>query len=258
MTSRRDVQRSRAVQVGFVLRSYRESYIREDGRRGLTQDELLAKMGDVAENFAQRFSHTTVSRWESGLTRPTAERLTAFGRALDLSDADIAGLILLAGLAPHFDDASDQARSLHRPSEVQGSVESHSDLQPDYSEVTADGGSSLRELAGFWAFRFLPLGLFIAGLGYALSFLDWNGALMPVLFVGLVVSVVLAQGFIVQGSSMPLREFFWVSIFFLLSTPLLEFAPLLMDHYNFYVIEGLGGTAIPYPQSTEEVSVAAG
>ena len=84
MTSEHDVLKTRAVQVGFVMRSYREAFLREDGRRGLTQEELLKRMGKVDDTYAQRFSHATVSRWETGTTRPTAGRIKVFGDALGL------------------------------------------------------------------------------------------------------------------------------------------------------------------------------
>ena len=71
----RDVQRARAVQVGQLMRYYRESFAREGGRRGLTQEALLERMGSVDSNYAERYSHATVSRWESGGTRPTLQRL---------------------------------------------------------------------------------------------------------------------------------------------------------------------------------------
>ena len=44
MTSEPDVQRSRAAQVGFAKRAYRESFTSEDGRRGLAQEELLRRL----------------------------------------------------------------------------------------------------------------------------------------------------------------------------------------------------------------------
>ena len=62
----RDVQRSRAAQVGFVMRSYRESFSAGGGQRGLTQEALLQRMGSVDSDYAERYSHATVSRWESG------------------------------------------------------------------------------------------------------------------------------------------------------------------------------------------------
>ena len=99
MASRRSIQRTRAVQVGLLMKAYRELAATDRGRRGISQEELLRRMAEVDSELAQRFSHTTVSRWESGSTRPTVERLRVFGRALDLSDDEVDGLILLAGLA---------------------------------------------------------------------------------------------------------------------------------------------------------------
>ena len=89
------------------MRSYRESFALEDGRRGLTQEALLERMGSVDSNYAEGYSHATVSRWESGGTRPTLQRLKVFGQALNLSQTDVAGLVLLAGLAPDFPTALD-------------------------------------------------------------------------------------------------------------------------------------------------------
>ena len=62
-------------------------------------------MGDVDPEYSQRYSHATVSRWESGLTRPTVERLRTFGKALNLSEYEVAGLLLLTRLAPDFEAA---------------------------------------------------------------------------------------------------------------------------------------------------------
>ena len=58
--------------------------------------------------------------------------------------------------------------------------------------------------------------------------------------------VVLAQGFLLPDRDAGLREFFWVSVFFLLTTPLLQFASIRMDHYNFHAIGNLAGTQMPY------------
>ena len=97
--------RARATQVGLLMRSYRESFSTEGGRRGLTQEALLERMGSGDSDYAERYSHATVSRWESGGTRPTLQRLKVLGKALSLSRSEVAGLILLAGLALDFPTA---------------------------------------------------------------------------------------------------------------------------------------------------------
>ena len=96
----------------------------------------------------------------------------------------------------------------------------------------------------FGLLRTLPLGLCIAG-GYALSAFGWNNAWMLTVYVAFATGIVLAQGFLLPGRHAPLREFFWVSVFFLLSTPLLQFALIGTDHYGFYTIGNLAGTQMP-------------
>ena len=53
-------------------------------------------------------------------------------------------------------------------------------------------------------------------------------------------------GFLLLDRDAGLREFFWISLFFLLTTPLLQFASIHMDHYNFHTIADLAGTQMPY------------
>ena len=96
----RNPTKTRHLQVGMMMKSYRESFMKEDGRRGITQTELLRRMAVQDPYFDMRSSHGTVSRWESGQTTPTRERLEVFGRTLNLSGEEIEGLILLAGLDP--------------------------------------------------------------------------------------------------------------------------------------------------------------
>ena len=99
MSSEYHVNLDRAGQVGFVKRAYRDVFVHEDGRRGLTQDELLRRMGQVDPSYARRYSHATVSRWETGATRPLADRLQVFGTALGLSGVEVEGLLAMAGLS---------------------------------------------------------------------------------------------------------------------------------------------------------------
>ena len=232
------------------MRSYRESFIQKDGRRGLTQDELLRRMAATDDAYTQRYSHATVSRWESGQTRPDVHRIRVFGAALDLSATDVAGLILLAGLASDFGTASDLATTDDPAAIIESAkVDEEERLDRDTQEDTTGesrGESTLRGLAVFAAFRTVPLGLGIAGLGFILSFLDWSDAFTPLAYVGLVLALVLFQGLVFPSRQVPLREFFWVSVFLLLTTPLIQFAPILMDHYNFYRLGDFAGTPAPY------------
>ena len=244
------MQRARAAQVGLLMRSYRESFSPEGGRRGLTQEALLERMGAVDSDYAERYSHATISRWESGGTRPTLQQLKVFGKALDLSRTEIAGLILLAGLATDFRAALGQVTG----SDSDRSIGSGTTTDPRSAPYVAAGAeasktestpSMLRAAARFGLLRVLPLGMCIVG-GYVLSFYGWNNAWMPTAYVAFVAGLVLAQGFLLPDRGAPLREFFWVSLFFLLTTPLLQFASTRVDHYNFHAIGDLAGTQMPY------------
>ena len=233
------------------MKSYRESFSQGEGRRGLTQEALLERMGSVDRDYAERYSHATVSRWESGGTRPTLQRLRVFGAALDLSRPEVAGLILLAGLARDFRTAL-------------GYVTGGNGGEPAFSETAPSrmfslGGargardrtagsapSTLRATLRFVFLRVLPLAAGIVGCTYAVSFFGWNDARMPVVYVALATGLVLGQAFLRPDREVGLREFFWVSLFFLLTTPLLQFAPIGLDHYNFHAIGNLAGTPLPY------------
>ena len=245
----RDVQRARAAQVGLLMRSYRESFSSGGGRRGLTQEALLERMGSVDSDYAERYSHATVSRWESGGTRPTLRRLNVLGKALDLSRTEVAGLVLLAGLATDFrtavshvtrgGDVTNGNGETPEPMSAPGVVDN------SQAAATESATSVFRAAVRFGLLRTLPLALCIAG-GYALSAFGWNNAWMPTVYVAFATGIVLAQGFLLPDRRAPLREFFWVSLFFLLTTPLLQFGSIRMDHYGLYRIGDLAGTQMPY------------
>lgn len=251
MAAEIDAQRLRAAQAGFAMRAYRESFLTEDGQRGLSQEGLLRLMASIDEEYAERFSHATVSRWESGATRPTVRRLQVFGMALGLSPTEVAGLILLAGLAPDLQTASSMAtnggsgggpESEPTPGEEDGSTEPRA----GGGAATATAPPLLRGWVRFVFLRCLPLGVAIAGAGYALSFLNWENIWTPAFYVVLATALVVTQGFLLPDRTVPNREFFWVTLFVVLSTPLLQFAPLGMDHYALYRVGDSVGTYVPF------------
>ena len=237
------------------MRSYRESFALGSGRGGLSQQELLRRMRAVDGGYEGRFSHTTVSRWETGGTRPNVERLRVFGIALNLSEAEVAGLILLAGLAPDFESATQALASGSVPvKQVESSgVESDGVESGEFDRETLPAGyRRVRALvrgpmaeARFLFLRVLLLGLAFTAFGYLLSLPGWDGSLHTVPFAGFAMALVLGQGFLFPERQAGLREFFWVSIFIVLTTPLIQFAPLGLDHYNFHVIDEVRGTWVP-------------
>ncbi len=233
------------------MRAYREGYVDADGRRGLTQDQLLVRMAEAEGGDGARFSHATVSRWESGSVRPTVDRLRTFGRALELSETEVAGLILMAGLAPDFEAAAER---IGLP--VNGSMlVNNTDNDPvtaasrreDADAMPADATvSPWRSVFRLLALRVAPLALLVAAAGHALGAVGWSAPWMPVAYVCAIIGAVLAQGLIWPDRTAGLRDFLWVSLFFVLAIPSLQFAFLDMDHYGFYRLGDMAGTHVPY------------
>lgn len=264
----RDVQRSRAIQVGMLMRAYRESFPSPEGGRGLTQDELLRRMAAVDSNYAQRYSHTTVSRWESGATRPSRERLEVFGRALNLTLVEVEGLVALAGLGdqsgsgPYESDSAvlvpDVAQS-QPDNPDQHSLDAAGDAatvsaselpEPSANYPTEPASASSRPRSFPTIFQgavscLLPALATIGG-AYLLASLGWNEMWMPIAYIGAVVGIRLGAAFLRMANPYDLCEFFCISIFVLLTTPLLQSAALSMDHYGFSSIGGWAGTPMPY------------
>ncbi len=125
-------------------------------------------MGSVDSNYAERYSHATVSRWESGGTLPTLQRLKVFGRALNLSQTDVASLVLLAGLAPDFPTALNHVSGSNG---ANGNVVAPGPGGAGIAEaLRAESTPSILTCAlRFVLLRVLPLGTAMVG-GYALSF----------------------------------------------------------------------------------------
>ena len=90
------------------MRAYRESHPNSGGGRGISQTELLRLMGRINPYYGLISSHVAVSKWESGDTPPTKERIETFGEALALSDEEVKGLIHLAG----FNEEQPESRFL--------------------------------------------------------------------------------------------------------------------------------------------------
>lgn len=247
----RETQRSRSVQVGILMKAYREAYSIDNRSRGLTQEELLRRMALFDSQFADRSSHTMVSRWESGATRPNRKRLEVFGKALDLSSAEVEGLMTLAGFKPSA-EADPSLANTNASAESQLQSARSEDQQPPSSGVRSNAAPSiaasldLRETLRFAAFSCLLPGLCIVASGYILSSAGLMDPWIPIVYVVSIMSLMLAYKFMRMRGSHTLREFLSISLFFLLSAQLLPSALTRMDIYGFYTLGEFAVKPLPY------------
>ena len=225
----------RARQVGRLMLSYRlERKGRGRGGR-LSQKGLLDLMGRVKGGF-EDYSHSTVGRWESGEILPTKERLEVFGAALDLDQAEIHGLIALAGLEGDSaglaagvgkgDTRDVKASTPVGSGDSSGNAGASGGLEPSYP------GAVVR----YCLTRFVLPALVIAGAGYCLHSLDLSESWMFALYVVAIAVMVLAQGFLKLWRSNQLRDLLFVSIFFILTAPVLQMPLVGTDVYGLYTI----------------------
>ena len=224
----------------MLMQAYRRGF-EADGRRGrLSQEGLLQLMGQVDPRYLERYNHSTVARWESGATRPTRERLEVFGKALQLPTAEIDGMIRLAGLdeepGPAPDNGPEQGEVENGPGH--GSEDTRPALMARNSEAVAVVRYVLTKVA-------LP-SLVVVSLGYMLARLGWNAGWLMALYVGFAVGLVLVMGFLKLSRTHELREVYFISVFFLMSSNLLQAPSIRMDPYGFYAIEGMANTPVPY------------
>ena len=235
-------RRLRAKQVGMLMQAYRRAYPVE-GRSGrLSQDGLLQLMARVDSKYSERYDHSTVARWESGATRPTKDRLEVFGRALNLTNVEIEGLVRLAGL--------NEDQNASYPGPVPGSTEIvGSQLGGEAREnepVPAAAHSYIGAAARYFLSRFFGPGLVVAGSGFVLAYFGWNAAWMMMLYLIVAIGLVLIQGYLRLRRSNDLRELLFISVFFLLGANLLQVPIVRMDPYGYYAIGGWAGTPLPY------------
>ena len=106
----------------MLMRAYRQVY-RVEGRPGrLSQTGLLDLMGQVDEKYSELHGHSTVARWESGATNPSRDRIRVFGQALNLSPAEIDGLMRVAGFQPDDTSPTGKEARVERPPIVAAEV----------------------------------------------------------------------------------------------------------------------------------------
>ncbi len=255
MATEPSIKRLRAKQVGMLMQAYRRSHAVDGKRRRLSQERLLELMGQVDFRYMDRYDRSTVSRWESGEILPSVERLRVFGEALGLTQVEVAGLVLLAGLEPNaVNGPTAETRSVQEPAivaQARSKGEAEHSGQGNAAE-TPDGiapNTRARVLMRYAWSRFVLPGSCVAFAGYFMATLGWNSSFMLAVYFGVALCVLTAQGLWRLRRSDDLAELLFVTVFFLLSIPLLH-APLTrMDPYGLYSLGDLAGTSIPFTLS---------
>ena len=240
MLQKSDVLQIRARQVGILMRHYRTSFPVEDGQTGLTMEAVLERMSRINQRY-EGSAPSTLSRWESGQVMPRKARLQEFGAALNLSQAEIDGLIALAGI-----DERDPPDPAH---DTEIALASHED-----ASVSTSGSGPVSGRADTWSepgvrpflietmktgfLQFLLPGLAIAGAGYLLSSLGITTAWILIPYIGVAMGLVVLQGFLRKRRTDSLRDLLFVSLFVVLSAPLMQIPFVHTDHYGLYMLAG--------------------
>ena len=241
-----DVQKIRAKQVGVLMRHYRTSFSAEDGRTGLTLEDVIERMAKVNQRY-ETSAPSTVSRWESGATMPRERRLQEFGAALNLSPHEIDGLLALAGIDTEnrLDATSKASIALEHHEDATASSTGSGRLIPESGAIFGQRSirSSLAPALKGGILQFsLPI-LAIAGAGYLLSSLEITETWILMLYIGLAMGLVIFQGLLRMRRADSLRDLLFMSLFVVLSAPLTQIPFVHTDHYGLYILSGSNDSA---------------
>ena len=261
----------RAKQVGMLMRAYRLGYSSQ-GRSGrLSQSGLIDLMAAQDADYCDKYDHSTVSRWERGGTLPEVKHLRVFGRALNLSDVEVDGLMLLAGegesraSAPEAMQAEAQTNeravdALYEMSFMPAASASGAEM-PVPSPATSYAPSPAtirgnefadygrRDALRFAASRFLLPAACIAVAGYILASYGWNAPWLLAAYIVLAIGLVTFRSIKRMRRSHDMQELLFLTVFFLLSCPLAHAPITYAGPYGLYAIEAFAGTTIPFTLS---------
>ena len=225
------------------MQAYRHAYGAEGRKSRLSQEGLLKLMGLVDPLYLERYNHSTVARWESGATRPTKERLEVFGKALNLSSAEVQGMIWLAGL--HDYEEAPSAGDIKGPN-GEGDTGAVASKLEAVTVPVDHSPTHTGQVARYVLTKFALPGLAVASVGYILARLGWNAGWIMALYVVAAVALILIQGFLRVRRSHELREIYFLTVFFLISGNLLQAPAIRMDPYGIYALGEFANTPYPY------------
>ena len=246
-----DSNRNAAVLVGRLIRSYRGEF-RRNGR-GLSQEGLLDLMVERGEDYAANLERSSVSHWERGTRLAPKEFLEAFGRALGISEGEIALMLRLAG-HDSTEDREGREAILAAASSIESRVES---VQRDVrnlmdSATVASPSPDAFAVARTSARRAVLPGIYALVVGFALNAAGLDGTVVLLAYALVAASLVTGQ-WVLQwlkssretSAQENISGLFFISLFITLNSSVLIGAATKADHFGFYTIGLFTNTAVP-------------
>ena len=235
-----DEKGARATLVGRLIRSYRDDRVHKGSR--LTQEGLVELMAEINPHYAG-FDHANISRWENGRSMPARAALVVVMRALRLPDAEMDGILNLAGYEP-----------LPKRAETLGEIEPRY-APPEYAPdvhwllraLTWAPSSDVKALAKDALRRAAPPVIYAAAVGWALNALGMDGTLVLVAYAAIALAIVGGGAILTRRRADAVSELFFATLFFILNVSLPLFAITRMDHFGFYALIPWSGSSYFLP-----------
>ena len=256
-----ELSQAKMRQLGMVVKGYRDA-------AGLSQEGLSELLKEHAQYQGSR-DRSQISNYERGKVLPSREFLTAFltvlrprlvEKGIELDEQDTDHLLFIAG---YFSQPTTDVADLR--SSTQDIKAGQATLQADVENVRiaqamiqgglqdlsqrVSGSVSINERVKDALVKMVPAALYVATIGYAIDalglFRTW--VMLAYLCVGIaVVAGTVMMRRLKTYASDRLGDLFFVSVFFVLSAPLLQAAFTRMDHFGFHTIERFTGTPFPF------------
>ena len=231
-----DEKGARATLVGRLIRSYRDDRVHKGSR--LTQEGLVELMAEINPHYAG-FDHANISRWENGRSMPARAALVVVMRALRLPDAEMNGILDLAGYEP-----------------LPGRAETPDEIAPRYAPpeyapdvhwllrwLTWAPSSDVKALAKDALRRAAPPVIYAAAVGWVLNALGMNGTLVLVAYAAIALAIVGGGAVLRRRRADAVSELFFITLFFILNVSLPLFAITRMDQFGFYALIPWSGSS---------------
>ncbi len=260
-TSNSEPSPAKMRQLGMVVKGYRDA-------AGLSQ-EALAELLQEDESYSGSRDRSQISNYERGKVLPSRGFLTAFleavkprldDKGIELEKADADHLLYIAGYISELQtDVSDLRNTVENVTIVQESL--HAGVQDvkygqerlqgglyDLSQKVADSMSASERVKDA-LFKMVPPAMYVATVGYLIDALGFFRTWVSLVYLSIAIAIVAGTVILRRlrtGMSDQVGDLFFVSVFVMLSTPLLQGAFTRMDHYGFHTIPGFAGGAMPF------------